>query len=655
MIKNNHIYLEHLERSMINKQNLQPNTYYPDEFEKEALATICEEKSQWSDAAVFVTSKSQYLMRNVIEKARKNYLGMFDEPYDEITGEKKTWVPMTEWSVESVVKSVDLDTKDVLISPNKISAVNIVPLIRSIILNLFKKIGFGQILNDLTRTVSRDGTVVIKSYVNIDPDTGKKNIKSEVVDILNLWVDPSARDLQEGPVIERSYKSKSQVETYDGVWKNLESVPYTNILTRVTDYYSDTKSQIPYSEVWERWGPIRKSWLTKNDKDKDTWVEGHMVASGIGDPKVIHLIRKNPREDCRKPYEECWYRRLDGRWYGRGVGEMLFDLQEHLNMIVNIRKANNMVLQNGIFLIRKGSGITPDMLSSITAGGGIPVTNINNDIKQLNVQDYRPSSYNDEDRVYLMADRVTSAFDINRGEVGLASASATATLTRDRNIRDTFVLIQEGIGFFIERLIRFQYIPLLKEIMSQNDAIKISGDSMVLSQIDDTILQNRQDEFINNYIEETGFYPEQEKIDNFLEHNKNFLKKMGRQRFINYFKNIFDEEFDIEVHITDEKFNRVVAVQQLKEALLTYSRLPVGSRLDVDAVLREIFDIMGLRGEFFLEQPQIPIMINKLEGPRRLKEMPQEVPSETTAVENAYGIPQQGAPEIQSPQAQLPI
>ena len=134
---------------------------------------------------------------------------------------------------------------------------------------------------------------------------------------------------------------------------------------------------------------------------------------------------------------------MPGRWPGEGIPEMLFGLQEYANEVVNTRRANNKVLQNGIFLIRKGSGITPDMLSAITAGGGLSVSNINNDIKQLQVQDFRQSSYTDEDRIQLMADRVTGAFDITRGEVGRASASATATLTRDRNIRDTFVLVQK--------------------------------------------------------------------------------------------------------------------------------------------------------------------------------------------------------------------
>lgn len=630
-------------------------SYTPDTYELEAMAEIMQEKTQWNEGAVFVTRKEQYLMRFVIEQARRYYAGIFINQNDELTGEKKTWVPLTESAVEQVVKSIDLDTKDVLINPGKKSAVNVVPIIRAAVLNLFKKIGFGQLLNDLTRVMARDGTVVVKSFVDIDPVTKKKVIKSEIVNLLNFWIDPAAKDIQEGPVIERTFKSQSQMDAYRSVWENIDSVVYSQSATRITDIFNVSNAgQIPYTEVWERWGLIRKAWVTKDPADHNIWVEGHIIASGIGTPNLIHLIRFNPREDGRKPYEECWYRRLDGRWYGRGIPEMLFDLQEYMNMIVNIRKANNMVLQNGIFLIRKGSGITPDMLSSITAGGGLPVTNINNDIKQLNVQDFRQSSYSDEDRTFLMAERVTGAFDIGRGEVGRASASATATLTQDRNIRDTFVLVQEGIGFFIERLIIKQYIPLLKETMTEDDVIRITGDTEQLAFIDEQILNIRKDEYVKDYINKSGFYPEPQEIQNYLTQHHDYLKSMGKQRFVDYFKNIFDEQVDVEVHVTDEKFNRVVAVQQLRDALVAYSRLPVASKLDTDAILREMFEIMGLQGEYFLAQPQMPntaIQQANNTDVRQLKDFATGLPNETTAVENANGLPQMGQ-NVPQPQAQ---
>lgn len=630
-----------------------PAKYTPDEFDGEMLSTLHTEISEWEDAAVFVTNKEAYLMKKVIETARRYYSGIFEKQYDEVTGDKKTWVPMTETAVENVVKSIDLDTKDVLISPGKPSAVNIVPIIKAVILNLFKKIEFGQLLNDLTRVMATDGTVVVKTAIDKDQNTGKDKIVSYIVDNLNIYIDPSARSMQETAVIEKIPMSEEKIRHYDGEWDNIDAISYTNNVPKIGDVYNNSGTGImPFTEVWERWGPMKKSWITKNHKDDQQWVEGRILASGLGHPQVIHYKEINKKKDGRKPYEECQFRRVHGRWYGRGVAEMLFSLQEYLNMIINTRKSNNMILQNGLFLIRKGSGITPDMLSSITAGGGLSVTNINNDIKQLQVQDFRQSSYTDEDRVQLAADRVTGAFDITRGEVGRASASATATLTRDRNIRDTFVLVQENLGFFIERLIRHQYIPLLQQMMKEGDFIKVTGEAADLTFLDEQIVNKRLDGFKSTYIAEHGFYPEDSAINDFIGKQQKFLKSQGRQRFVQYFRNMFDEEVDIEIHVTDEKFNRVVAVQQLRDMLIAYSRLPVASKLDTDAILREMFNIMGIKGEFFMERPALPVHALAASGPRPLKELPGGVPTELGASMNANGIQQQGPPGAPSPQAQ---
>ncbi len=618
--------------------------YYPDEFEKQALDAINYERAQWDDAAVFVTERESYLMRRVVERARRYYHGIFENAKDEITGEDKTWVPLTEWSVESVVKSIDLDTKDIIVQPGTPESVNVAPVIRALIQNLFKKIGFGQLLNDLTRAMARDGTVVVKSYIDIDPHTKKKVVRSTIVNLLNIWCDPSARTLEDTSVIERSVKSEFDLQAYDGVWDNLQYVSFSLNVPQIDRLFNIAGTgKLPYTEIWERWGKIRKSWVTKDHSDDDTWVEGHIVASGISRAQVIHKIRENPRKDGHKPYQEAWYRRIDGRWYGRGVAEMLFGLQEYTNMTVNIRKSNNMVLQNGIFLIRKGSGITPDMISSITAGGGLPVTNIENDVKQLPVQDFRQSSYTDEDRAYAMADRVTGSFDINRGEAGRASASATASLQRDRNIRDTFVLVQEGMGFFIEDLIVHHYIPLLKEILSQKEVIRIVGDADFLAFIDEQVVNSRVNDYIDGYITETGFYPTPDELQHFAEAQNKYLKAMGKQRFVKYFNGMFDEEIDIDVQVTDEKFNRVVAVQQLRDTLIAYSRLPVASKLDSDAVLREMFNLMGIEGEFFLERPQLPATaMNTAQMGRQLKALPQGLPTEQGQFQNASGMNAQG-------------
>lgn len=619
--------------------------YIPDAFEQEAIETINQERSAWDDESVFLTDKISYLMRNVVKKARKFYYGIFDVPKDETTGEDKTWVPLTEWSVESVVKSIDLDTKDILIQPETPSAVRVTAMVRAILLVYMKKMNFGQLLNDFTRVLARDGTVVIKTVEKMDKNTGRKMISSKIVDLLNIWIDPAVDSIQDAPaIIERSFMTEADLNDYKDVWMNLDYVTFATVVPNIVDTWGSSRGKVPYVEVWERWGKIKKSWVTKDYKDNDTWIDGHIITSGARGANVCHLLRENPRKDGVKPYEEGWYKRVDGRWFGRGIAEMLFGLQEYTNQVVNTRKNNSLILQNGIFVIRKGGGLTPDIMSSMVAGGAIPVTDINRDIKQLQVQDFRQSSYTDEDKISLYADRVTGAFDINRGEAGRASASATATLTQDRNIRDTFVLIQEGIGFLAERLILRQYIPMMENILKPSDIVRMTGDIASLEAIDDDIIQKRSDDYEQNYIENSGFVPTPEELDSFKSKQKKVLAGMGKQRFVTYLRGIFDEDVDVDVTVTDERFNRVVAVQKLNDMLIAYSRLPVASHLDTDAIMREMLNYMGLKGEFFLKTAVVPALAaDATQAGRLMKDAGTSSPNPVTAFSNANGMPQLGA------------
>jgi hypothetical protein len=588
------------------------------------------------------------MMRRVIELARKYYYGVFDEPKDNVTGDRKTWVPLTEWSVESVVKSIDLDTKDILIRPGNPVSVKVTPIIRSVIFDQLKRMGFGQLLNDTLRVLARDGTAVIKTVQADDKSDPKRKLNSRIVDLLNWWIDPAAPTIQESSaVIERIPVSESEVEQMTKGWGNVEFIPYSLSVPNIPNTFSPRRGEMKYTEVWDYWGKIRKSWISDDENDWDIWIEGHAIFTGIGGPAVLHLIEENPNKNGTRPYQEIWYKRVDGRWYGRGISEILFSLQEYTNTIVNIRKNNNLLLQNGIFLIRKGSGLTPDIISRIVAGGGLPVTDINRDVKQLTVQDFRQSSYTDEDRTYLMSDRVTGAFDINRGEAGLSSASATATLTRDRHVRDAFVLIQEGVGFAIENLIKKHYIPILKNTMTAKDIVRLTGRPEDLVTIDNAIIERRVAKWAMEKDAKTGFYPEPFEIDQFRVGQKEMIKELGQDRFVKYFKKIFDADVDIDILITDERFNRVVAVQQLRDMLIGFSRLPVASKLNTDAIMAEMLNLLGIRGEFFLNEP-MPAGVTQQakQAGRILKQLPEGVPSEQEAFSTAAGLPQAGRPAL---------
>ena len=63
--------------------------YYPTNQEKKAIEIMRNEAANYQQGSVFVTDKVHYNMRDVIQKSRKNYLGIYYVEKDEITQKKK--------------------------------------------------------------------------------------------------------------------------------------------------------------------------------------------------------------------------------------------------------------------------------------------------------------------------------------------------------------------------------------------------------------------------------------------------------------------------------------------------------------------------------------------------------------------------------------
>ena len=76
----------------------------------------------------------------------------------------------------------------------------------------------------------------------------------------------------------------------------------------------------------------------------------------------------------QKPYEESWYTKVHGRWYGKGVAEKVMNLQLYLNTILNTRVSRAIVQQLGLFKIKRGSNITPQIFHAFQQMAGSPST-----------------------------------------------------------------------------------------------------------------------------------------------------------------------------------------------------------------------------------------------------------------------------------------
>jgi len=593
--------------------------YIPTPQEKKVIEIMENELAEWKDGRVWVNDRINYKMLGVdgiINKARKNYLGKFDKEYDEVTKRKKIFFPVTEDMVEVVTQNIDLDSADINIratNPNGFSAALI---LRYLVGYFMRRNYFGEILNELLRQFCIDGTIVLKIIKNFDPFLKKQLIKTPIPDITNFFIDPSERNIQEaGAVIERNVIKLSEAKKYD--WDNLEYIKGETEVSRLLTNYRNINVQVPYVEIYERWGDLPLWCITGKEEDKDTWVPTVAIVSNIYSNPVVHKIKLN--KTGIKPYEECRFRKVFGRWHGRGVGEITMDLQSYINEIVNLRLNQSRIAQLGLFKFRKGSGITQQLLSSLVSGGGIPVTRMD-DIQELRISDIKPSSYRDQLEAYTQVQRVTGGWQIGKGETLPADLPATTAVLQERGMRTGYSLLQENLGMFLSRVFEKHIIPLLLETISEEEIISIIGSPKDLKEIDESFINYQLNRAIlNSYTKGKGFPPA-----DYIEHLRKIyqenLKAFNKTRYFKVEKGFLKNwQYEVEVFVTGESFNKAVMVNQLNNMLMAYSRIP-GANLDVDALMKEILDLMGLSGARFLRKQDEAIPI----------QTPREVPVPTT-------------------------
>jgi hypothetical protein len=574
--------------------------YRPTENEKEIIRIVTDEVSQWKNGDVWVTDNVKYQMKEIVQKSRKNYLGKFDEPLDEITGKKKIFVPLTEDMVETFVKNIDLDSADINIKTTNPNGYSAAVILRYLLNYFMRRNYFGELLNDMIRLFCTDGTIVIKTLKNYSKKIKSQVVKNKIVDTTNFFIDPQEDNIQDaGSVIERNVLKVSEAKEYP--WDNLDYLKGFNNISKINSIYginSATNSEVPYSEVYERWGDLPGRLIPGYKGNKNDWVPSIVIVSNIYRGPVVHKVIIN--EKGIKPYEECRFRKVFGRWHGRGIGEILATLQSYLNEVINLRLNKARISQIGLFKVRKGSGITQQLLSSLVSGGVVPVTRMD-DIQELATSDVKGSSYNDEENAYRWGQRTTGAWDVGRGESLPSSMPATTAVIQERGMRSGMDLVQENLGMFLSRLFERHIIPLMLETIKDEEVISIVGSPEELKEIDKNYVNNVINKQILNHLIKNKEFPKPDFIEHLRGLYEENLKKFQKTRYFKVKKKMLEGwQYEVQVFVTGESFNKAVMVQQLNEMLLGYSKLP-GANLDIDAIMKEILDLMGLGGSRFIK------------------------------------------------------
>lgn len=554
-----------------------------------AVSIVKGEKQRWEVATAFVTDRVSFKMRQLIRICRKNYYGIFDVPVDQYTGLEKTWYPLTEINVEAVLSNINIDQKDINFKARTPDGFGMTEVTRAAVKNKLSSIYFEQKLNDFERMLCIDGTAVWKTY----EENGKLIIK--LVDLLNIFIDPTSPSIQESyRFTERSLMFAEEIENMKG-WINTKGINdyIPEGLPRTDPYWMNRATQVNSNvrliDVYEMWGMIPESLITGNGSHDGNEIPGHIVVSGLDSPgrERVHLIERNTKTDTEgyslKPYEEAWYTRVPNRWYGRGVAEKLLTLQIYANIVFNVRINRSRISQLGLFKMKKGAGVTPQMLARLPSNGVVVLNNLS-DLEQMEVEEVGESSYKDEDTINNITQRLTSAFNIATGENLPSDTPATTSAIQNQNAQTTFTLIKNGIGTFLERWMNKHALKIIAKELTTGELVRITSDEDGFSQIVENIVQYKALEALDDSFSK-GYVPSMQEIQAEMQRAQDKLRK--GDMFIKLVRDVIAEELETQMYVTNDEVNTSVQIQNLMTMLQLAPQYS-------DQIISMAADLMGM-------------------------------------------------------------
>jgi hypothetical protein len=512
-----------------------------------------------------------------------------------------------------VRKGVDKDPKDIRFRAKRPRISDITHVTRGYVKEWMSDNYLNHDLDQLTTTLTIDGTQVWKTYWD------GENINRKTVDILNIFIDPTADSIQQAyRFTERALLDKGEVAAMD--WENTADFKVEENLER--EHENQSYKTGMYGDVYECWGKfptklIKAANGDDYDEEDESDIDGHVIISGIDTGNtVFHLAEENKNKDKNgkviKPYEECWYLKIPGCWYGVSIAWTVMPLQYWINTVVNLRINKNTIAQLGLLKIRKGSGVTQQMLKSLIAHGVIELNDPAGDLEQLQMAESGQSSYEDEKTAKQWAQEVTSVFDVNIGDMP-ASTSATGAVLQDRQANTAMTLVSESMEHFIQRWMDRHVLPHIPKLIKKKGYVTLFKEFDDIKRIRQRVVSNMAMEKLNAMLER-GQIPTEQNMLQELNRAERALESDG-DLFIKVMDEIMAESMDTEVFMTSAEIDVTVTVNNLMQLR---TGLPPDAQMELTA---EALDLMGIQ------------------VPQSLRNPPPQMPGQPGAMPGSTGLP----------------
>ena len=407
--------------------------------------------------------------------------GVYPDGKIDSQGNYKYWFDIIGPRIDSEVKNVDFDTKNVFLFSDKAKDSTPLFLANAKLRDFLKETGKATEINESVEQGAGWGNVVWKK---IKDNYFKPDLKNFYV------INQTARTLNETPVIERAELTQSDLRKKKGTWNNVTEALLTagrkqfrSMLDQ--NYKADEEKETLYYEVFERNGEVSEEALFeaqgKEGGDKDKYILAKVIVTGIGpqsesQDKSSEKIVLFAEEIKEMPYKEYHRGRYKGRWMRAGIVEILFDIQTRANEIGNqiargLEWASKTIFQTNDKLIAQN--VMTDMLN----GHIVKTTGLKQVQTRMEGFDQLIADWN---RLMKEADRLTNSFEIVQGETLPSGTPFRLGALLNVNANKLYEFIREKLGLVYEKIFEEWIIPDLIKELKGKEILRIADDENFL-------------------------------------------------------------------------------------------------------------------------------------------------------------------------------
>ena len=395
-------------------------------------------------------------------------------------GDYKFWFDIINPRVDSEVKNIDFDTKDVLIftDPPHIEDSTPLFLANAKLRKWLRDTGQGSQINDAIEDGALWGNVIWKK---IKGGYDRLDLKNTYI------INQTARTLDETPVIERHEMTQSDLREKSGVWKNIDTVikncgkkMYSSKRDDVGD--DEKKTQTPYYEIYERNGEISEQDLfeaqgSKKKGREEIYILAKIVVAGL---KLNTKDKKDKdkilyaKKISKMPYKEYHRGRYTGRWMRKGICEILFDIQTRANEIGN-QLAKGLEYALKVILSTPDKLIARNVMSDMLNGD---IIKTEHGLKQVLMQvPGLVAATTEWNKLMTLADSLCNSYEIIQGANLPSGVPFRLGALMNLNANKLFNFIREKLGLALEAVIGEWIIPdLIKDLKGQ-EVLELTGNS----------------------------------------------------------------------------------------------------------------------------------------------------------------------------------